>query len=205
MSVTNAFVIVSGLLSVLAFRNPALLYKLIGWPHRSSTEREYYRLFTGGLVHGDYIHLLVNLFVMHEFGAIVEMEYKVLFGENGVYYFLALIVLGVIVPNLFDLMLHKNQPNYRSLGASGSVSAVLFAYVLFNPWSKLYVYCILPLYSIVAAVLYIVYSVYQDKKGKDNINHMAHLIGAVFGFVFTLALKPSLGPFFVQQLLSFSF
>lgn len=133
---------------------------------------------------------------MYQFGAIVEIEYKVLFGENGVYYYLALIVLGVIVPNLFDLMLHKNQPNYRSLGASGSVSAVLFAYVLFNPWSKLYLYGILPLYSIVAAVLYIVYSVYQDNKGKDNINHMAHLIGAVFGFVFTLALKPSLGPFF---------
>ncbi|QLH29238.1 MAG: rhomboid family intramembrane serine protease [Candidatus Parvibacillus calidus] len=101
---------------------------------------------------------------MYQFGAIVEMEYKVLFGENGVYYYLALIVLGVIVPNLFDLMLHKNQPNYRSLGASGSVSAVLFAYVLFNPWSKLYLYGILPLYSIVAAVLYLVYSVYQDKK-----------------------------------------
>ncbi len=205
MSVTNTFVIISGLISIMAFRNPTLLYKLIGWPNRTASEHEYYRLFTGGLVHADYIHLLVNLFVMYQFGTIVELQYRDLFGDNGVYLYLALVVLGIIVPNLIDMLLHKNQLNYRSLGASGSVSAVLFAFVLFNPWSKLYLYGIIPLYSIVAAVLYIIYSIYQDKRAKDNVNHMAHLTGAVFGFVFTLALKPALWPVFIHQLLSFSF
>ena len=142
---------------------------------------------------------------MYEFGRFVEAMYGQLFGEYGKLLYALLIVLGVIIPNTIDYFLHKDKSYYRSLGASGTVSAVLFAYVLFNPWSKIYLYGIIPIYTVLAAILFVVYSVYQDRKAQGNINHMAHLSGAFFGFLFTLLLKPELWSYFIQQLLSFSF
>ncbi|HQW95813.1 MAG TPA: rhomboid family intramembrane serine protease [Saprospiraceae bacterium] len=205
MSVTIIFVIISGILSILAFNRRELIDKLIGWPYRTAQSGEYYRLFTSGLIHADYIHLFINLFVMYEFGRFVEAMYGQLFGEYGKLLYALLIVLGVIIPNTIDYFLHKGKSYYRSLGASGTVSAVLFAYVLFNPWSKIYLYGIIPIYTVLAAILFVVYSIYQDRKAQGNINHMAHLSGALFGFLFTLLLKPELWSYFIQQLLSFSF
>ena len=80
--------------------------------------------------------------------------------------------------------------------------AMLFSYVLFNPWAKIYLYGIIPIYTIVAALLYVIYSIYQDKKANDNVNHMAHLTGAVFGFVFTLMLKPGLWNYFIEEVIN---
>ena len=142
---------------------------------------------------------------MYEFGRFVEAMYGQLFAEYGKLLYALLIVLGVIIPNTIDYFLHKGKSYYRSLGASGTVSAVLFAYVLFNPWSKIYLYGIIPIYTVLAAILFVVYSIYQDRKAQGNINHMAHLSGAFFGFLFTLLLKPELWSYFIQQLLSFSF
>jgi len=205
MSITILFVCIAGLTSILAFNRPELLHKLLGWPYRVKRNGEFYRLLTSGFVHADYLHLIINLFVLYQFGAIVEQQYQMVFGETGRIYYILLLLLGIIVPDVIDYLIHKDRPEYRSLGASGTVSAVLFAYVLFNPWAKLYLYGIIPIYSIIAAVLYIIYSIYQDKKANDNVNHMAHLTGAVFGFLFTLLLKPSLWNYFIVRLTDLNF
>jgi len=94
---------------------------------------------------------------------------------------------------------NRNNPSYRSLGASGAVLAILFAYVLISPWSSIYVY-IIKLPAIVYAVLFVAYSIYMDKRGGDNVNHSAHLWGAVYGVIFTIALEPSLLPRFIALL-----
>ncbi|MCO6460693.1 MAG: rhomboid family intramembrane serine protease [Saprospiraceae bacterium] len=200
MSITIVFVIISGILSIAAFNRQELIDKLIGWPYREKTNGEYYRMLTGGLIHADYIHLLINLFVMYEFGRVVEDIYIQLFGDVGTILFVLLVVLGIVVPNFIDFLLHKDKTYYRSLGASGTVSAILFAYVLFNPWAKIYLYGIIPIYSIIAAILYVGYSIYQNRQSSDNVNHMAHLSGAIFGFIFTLLLKPELWNYFINQL-----
>lgn len=202
LSVTLIFVIAIGAISILSFNKPELLYKLVGWPHRMKHQKEYYRVLTSGFVHADYIHLIINLFVLYQFGTIVETYFGEIFLEMGRVYYILLLLLGIIIPDVIDYFIHKENPQYRSLGASGTVSAVLFSYVLFNPWAKIYLYGIIPIYTIVAAVLYIIFSIYQDKKANDNVNHMAHLTGAIFGFLFTLLLKPSLWNYFINELIS---
>lgn len=202
LSITLIFIIACGIVSVMAFSRPQMLSKWIGWPYRMKNNNEYYRLLSSGFVHADYIHLIINLFVLYQFGTIVEMTFIEVFSDQGRIYYALLLLLGIAVPDLIDYFIHKDHPEYRSLGASGAVSAVLFSYVLFNPWAKIYLYGIIPIYTIVAALLYVIYSIYQDKKANDNVNHMAHLTGAVFGFVFTLMLKPGLWNYFIEEVIN---
>ncbi len=196
-SITLIFIIASGIASVLAFKKPEMMYKWVGWPYRVKHNNEYYRLLSSGFIHADYMHLIINLFVLYQFGTIVEIQFINIFGDTGKIYYTLLLLLGIIVPDIITYFINKDNPEYRSLGASGAVSAVLFSYVLFNPWAKIYLYGIIPIYTLVAAVLYVIYSIYQDRKANDNVNHMAHLTGAIFGFVFTLILKPDLWNSFI--------
>src|SRR6185369_9120570 len=98
--------------------------------------------------------------------------------------------VGLIVSILPSYFRHRDDPDYRSLGASGAVSAVLFAFILLQPWSIIYVKFVLPVPAIVFAVLYIGYSIYADMKAADKINHAAHLWGAAYGVIFTVAIEP---------------
>ena len=97
---------------------------------------------------------------------------------------------------------HKNDGRYSALGASGGVAAVVFAVILFAPWQNLYLYAAIPIPQIVAGVAYIVYSWVKDKKANDNIGHMAHLTGAIWGFVFTIAMSFALLGRFVELTLA---
>ena len=130
-SITLIFVIASGIASVLAFRRPTMMYKWIGWPYRVQHKKEYYRLLSSGFIHADYLHLLINLFVMYQFGTIVEIQFVNLFSDTGKIYYTLLLLLGIIVPDIITYFINKDKPEYKSLGASGAVSAVLFSYVLF--------------------------------------------------------------------------
>ena len=97
----------------------------------------------------------------------------------------------------------KNNPGYHALGASGAVSAVVFSFILFNPLQRLCFYGILCLPGIIFGILYLVYCYYMGRKGGDRINHDAHLWGALYGFFFTIILKPSLIVSFFDQLIYF--
>ena len=85
----------------------------------------------------------------------------------------------------------RNNPRYASIGASGAVSAVVFASIFFNPWSKIYLLGVIPIPGIIFGLLYIGYSSYMGRRQGDRINHFAHLFGALFGFLFPLLMNPS--------------
>jgi len=126
------------------------------------------------------------------FGKQVESVFGALKGSGGAAYFVFLYVGGAIFATLPSFAKHKDNPSYNAIGASGAVSAVLFSYVLMFPTAKVYLYGILPMYSIVFGVAYLVYEWYMDKKAQDNVAHDAHFYGAIFGVAFTIFTEPDL-------------
>jgi membrane associated rhomboid family serine protease len=186
--ITIAIIIITGITSYQAFTNYGLKEKLIFNPYSIKNRNEWYRFWTHGLLHADWIHLALNLFVLFGFGETVEIEYKRNFGAIGSFYFVLLYVLGLSASSLFDYFKHRNNWSYNALGASGAVSAVLFAAILFNPTQILLLYGIIPMPAVIGGGLYLVYSYYMARKGADNIGHDAHFWGAIWGISFTAAL-----------------
>ena len=203
MSLVIIIIAITVVVSVLAFQNTGLMYKLMMRPYDVMRDKQYYRLVTSGFIHIDWMHLLVNMFVLWSFGQGLLAYYAMAFDEKALYYFICLYLGGIIFSDVPSLIKHKNNPGFNSLGASGAVSAVLFAYIFFNPLGKVYIFAMLPLPGIIWGVLYMVYSIYMSKRGGDNVNHDAHLFGALFGVLFTFAMKPELAVRFVKNLTSF--
>lgn len=191
--ITFIIIAVNVLFSILGFSNNKLLTKTIGWPYYSKKENQYYRFITSGFLHADWMHLFFNMFTLFFFGRNIELIFSA-YGLGGNVSYLLLYFLGMIVADLPSYFKHQDDYNFRSLGASGAVSAVLFASIVFNPWSSLYLYGAIKISAVVFAVLYLAYCVYMSKQSKDNVNHDAHLWGSIFGVVFTIALIAFLQP-----------
>jgi len=152
------------------------------------------------------MHLIVNMIVLFFFGPYVEEYLKQILpgkipGLDHIVYLLFYFA-SIIVSSLLSLFKHKGNAFYNAVGASGAVSAVLFFFIFFRPWEMLYFYGIIPIPGIIMGVLYLAYSYYMSRKGEDNINHDAHFIGAVFGFIFPLFIDPRLILYFLSQLKS---
>lgn len=174
--------------SLLAFNNPKLKQRLILWPPAVRRHNEYWRLLSYGLVHADGMHLLFNMLTLFFFGRYMETYLTLRIGVLG----LPLLYLGGLVVSILPSYLkHQNDPNYYSLGASGAVSAVLFAFVLLQPGATIYLF-VIPVPALIFGVAYLAYSWYMDRQSNDNINHSAHLWGAGFGLLFMALLEPSL-------------
>jgi membrane associated rhomboid family serine protease len=199
---TVTLVLVTVLLSIAAFNDNRLADKLILWPAKMKKPGEYYRLLSSGFIHADWMHLLFNMFTLFFIGRVVEAEFM----AHGLtpWLYVLMYLAGIVVASFPSFLRKRDNPYYRSLGASGGVAAVLFSSVYFAPWSELYIY-FFPLPNILFAALYIVYSVYMSRRGTTTINHDAHFWGAVFGFVFTLAIEPTHGVNFLQELRSVHF
>jgi membrane associated rhomboid family serine protease len=175
-----------------------VIHALILWPPAVKKKGEVYRLASYGVVHADVPHLLFNMVTLYFFGQAIEVVYLRALGQLGYVWFYVMALLVSILPTYLR---HRDDPNYRSLGASGAVSAVLFAFILFRPLDSIYLFFIpIPIPAIVFAVLYVVYETWSQKQAKDNVNHSAHLWGAAFGVVFTLLMVPGAGSAFLRQL-----
>jgi len=191
--ITIGLIVANVIFSLIGFSNATLVDKTIMWPYRVARENQYMRFITSGFLHADMIHLFFNMFTLFFFGRILEIYFNI-FGLGGNISYLALYFLGLIVSDIPSYIKHKNDYNYRSLGASGAVAAVVFATIVFSPWSSIYIYGAIKISATVYAVLYIIYCVYMGKRSGDNINHDAHLWGSLFGLAFTLALVAALQP-----------
>lgn len=198
MSITLIIIAITVIISFSAFNNDTVYSKLILWPRIMDRPKEYYRLLTSGFIHADWLHLILNMFVLFMFGELIENYFTYDLGKP--YLFPILYLAGIITASLPSFAKHRNNGYYRSLGASGGVASVLFSFVYLAPWHIIYVWFI-PMPAIVAAVLYLVYSVYMSRKGSDNINHDAHFWGAVFGLFFTFLFDPYHGREFFSQIM----
>jgi len=191
--ITISLIIANVIFSLIGFSNHEMVDKTIMWPYRVARENQYIRFITSGFLHADWMHLIFNMFTLFFFGRNLELYFG-FYGLGGTVSYLLLYFVGLIVSDIPSYLKHKDDYNYRSLGASGAVSAVVFATIVFSPWSPIYIYGAIKISAAVYAVLYILYCVYMGKKSGDNINHDAHLWGSLFGLAFTLLLIAVLQP-----------
>lgn len=196
MTITLIIIAVTSVVSFMGFSNPQLIDRLILWPPAITRGKEWWRLASCGLIHADVPHLLFNMITLFFFGRAMEGFYV---SRGGAIGYLIFYVGALAVSSLPSYLQHKNDSRYRSLGASGAVSAVLFAYILLAPWSKIIVF-VLPLPAILYAVAYVAYSIYMDRQRTDNINHSAHLWGAAYGVFATILIEPGVVGHFLRQL-----
>lgn len=195
---TYLFIGITAITSISAFSNTDLLNRLILYPALMKENNEWWRLITNGFIHADWVHLFFNMFTLYFFGRAIEFYFAEVF-ENA-FVFPAFYLSALVFSSTPSYAKHKNHSYYRSLGASGAVSAVLFASIIFNPWAKIGLMFAIQIPGILFAVLYLMYSSYMSKKGGDNINHDAHLYGALYGLLFPIVFKPQLISYFLEQI-----
>ena len=198
--VTLILVAANVIISVIGFSNQDMITKTIMWPYGVKRHNQFYRFITSGFIHADWMHLIFNMFTLYFFGRVVEIYFSV-YGLGGNIAYVSLYFLGLIASDIPTYLKHRDDYNYHCLGASGAVSAIVFAAIVFNPWSSIYIYGALKISAFIYAVLYIFYCVYMAKQQRDNINHDAHLWGALFGLGFTIALIAALQPILFEYIL----
>jgi membrane associated rhomboid family serine protease len=198
-SITMIILVLTTIISFLSFNNSRLMDALIFWPPAISMRRQYYRFLTCGFIHADLMHLAFNMITLYFFGRGLELYYM---GRLGLqhYYFTLLYLSAIIVANIPSYLKQRDNYNYRSLGASGGVCAVLFAFILIDPWETLQLFGLVDVPAIAYAVLFLAYTIYMSRRGGDNVNHDAHLWGAIYGVVFTIIAHPRVVNTFFNEL-----
>ncbi|MBX9783976.1 MAG: rhomboid family intramembrane serine protease [Chitinophagaceae bacterium] len=187
------------LVSIPAFTNEKMINNMVFYPVRMKDGKELYRFFTHGFIHADYMHLIFNMLTLYFFGPYIES----ILGKP---LFLLLYITALVGASLFDYFKHRGNYYYRSLGASGAVSAVLFVTILNNPWAaEICLFGVLCLPNIIFGIAYIAYSTYMDKRGGDNVAHNAHLWGGLYGFAFAAVTRPDLFRDFLNMITHPSF
>ena len=186
-SITTIIVIITTLVSIGGFSNKKIIEDLIFYPPAVTRQNQWYRFFTCGLIHADWGHLFFNMLSLYLFGQYVEDAFGDLFGVYGKWVYLALYISALLISLLPTFAKNKNNYQYRSLGASGAVSAVIFAGLMLTPTLGIYILFIpIPIPGFIFAPLYLIISALLDKKGAGNINHSAHIWGSIYGLAFVI-------------------
>jgi membrane associated rhomboid family serine protease len=181
-----AIILVVTLATSLAglYGSPKIIEHSLFRPYWFLRRRQYATIVTSGLVHADLPHLIFNLITFYFFAFQLE---KQIGGAR----FAALYLIGLVVSDAGTYFKHRNDPDYASLGASGAISAVLFASIVYFPWQKLFIIPIpVPIPAPIFAIGYVAYSWYSARQARGRINHDAHLGGALFGLAFVLLTDP---------------
>jgi membrane associated rhomboid family serine protease len=166
------------------FRLPEVIHKFVFRPYYFLRNREYDTMIMSGFVHADVGHLFFNMFTFYFFAFPMERYL-------GTVPFLILYFLGLVVSHTCTYVKHRNHAEYASLGASGAISAVLFAYIVYFPTSKLMIIPIpIPIPAVLFAIGYVWYSYWAAAHSRDRINHDAHLCGALSGILFVALTDP---------------
>lgn len=195
---TNVIIIITVIISLAAWQNPKIMERLIFDALSVKRFKQYDRFITYGFVHDNGMHLLFNMFTLYFFGRVIERLY---IGKLGSLGFVSFYVLAIVIAMIPTYLKNQKNARYLSLGASGGVSAVLFAFILLAPWELLYFFGILPIPAILFGVLYTAYSIYAEQRGGGKVNHLAHMAGAAFGVVATILLEPKILLHFFHALL----
>lgn len=200
MSVNILLLISIGIVSYFCFTNREIFSKLLFNPYVIAREKEYYRFISSAWLHADMMHLFINLYVLYSFGNYLEYIVNMWFGHVGALYYLFIFLGSVIIGHIPSYIKHKNYYGFSSVGASGGVSGVLFACILVDPLMELRLFFAIPINSLIFGILYLMYTYYMSKKGQDNINHDAHLWGAIGGMILLIVVKPEVLQRFIYQI-----
>lgn len=200
MSINIIIIFSIAAVSLLGFSNHILFSKFLFKPYSILKNKEWYRFISSAWLHADYMHLLVNLFVLYSFGNYLEYFLNVYYEEQSLVLYLFLFLGSTVISHIPSYVKHKSNYNYEAVGASGGVSGILFAYILINPLSMLELYLFIPIPAIVFGILYLWYSYYMSKKNIDNIGHEAHIYGALGGMMLVTIIKPGIWVSFFNQL-----
>jgi membrane associated rhomboid family serine protease len=176
--------IVTVIVSLIGMKNPTFLARAMLRPYTLFRQREYEKLITSGFVHADWGHLIFNMITLWSFAFPLERRI-------GSLSFLSLYFIGMVLSEIGTCLKHRNDPNYASLGASGAILAVLFASIVYAPTQTLFILPIpIPIPAPLFAVGYLAYSYYQSRQNTGNVNHDAHIGGALTGLAFVALTEP---------------
>jgi membrane associated rhomboid family serine protease len=187
MSITFLIIIITAAVSILAFNREKMKEDLLFWPYYINREGQYYRFITNGVLHADAMHLIFNMVSFYSFGMALENYlFKALFGELSRAMLAVLYITAIIVAVIPDYIKYKDKSFYRSLGASGAVSAIVFAAITIQPNMPIQFFFIpFKIPGFVFGICFLILSASLAKKGGGNIGHSAHFWGSVYGIVFT--------------------
>ncbi len=202
MSIDIIIIAVTCIISYIAFNKTELFYRYQFNAWQIIHRKEYIRLISNGFLHAGWMHLIINMMVLWSFAPAVISYFHFLSGTPQLL-FLFFYLTAIVISSLYSLIKHRNNPYYNAIGASGAVSAVVFASILFNPYQPIYLFAIVPIPGIIFGVIYLIYSGVMAKKDMDNIGHDAHFWGAVYGLIFPILLRPELLRYFLHKLLNF--
>ena len=185
--ITFAIILITCIVSIISFNNSNVKKELILSPYKVLNEKKVLLLITHAFIHADYLHLFFNMYVLYMFGPYLELyfEYNASLGFISYILFYILSAIFATIPALYK---NGNNPNYLSLGASGAVSAVVFAYIVLNPLRELGIILLPGIWipGFIFGILYLVAENYMSKKKYSNIAHDAHISGSLFGVFFIL-------------------
>ena len=200
--VTLIIILITAGISILCFTGRLNINSWVFNAYQVWHRKQWHRMLSYGLVHSGWGHLIFNMLTLYFFGPVVEQYFSAAFGATtGGILFTVLYVSAIAVSTSGDLLKYRDDYYYNALGASGAVSAILFASILFEPKMGIYIFMIpIPVPGYIFAPLYLLYCWYMAKRNMDNIGHTAHFWGAVYGLVFPLLCKPAIMIHFLIQL-----
>ena len=202
ISFVFAIIIITSAISIHAFGNRSFMNKWMFSPFDMKHHQNILPMFMHQLLHADYMHLIFNMLSLYFLGSILEQQWMMEFGAaQGQTKFILLYVFGGATATLIPYLRNRDNPSYRSLGASGAVSAVIFASIVWNPTMELMlIFLPIPIPAYLFGPLYLAFEYWADKKSTSGIAHDAHIGGAIFGILFALFTNIDKGKEFLNLL-----
>ncbi len=184
LSLTLIIIIITAITSFIAFSNQTVMEYLIFYPPAVTNRNQWYRFITCGFIHADIAHLAFNMITLYFFGPALETFFGLYFEGAAKTLYLIFYASSLFVSLLPTYLKNKNNARYSSLGASGAVSAVIFATIFYSPLSKVGILFLPEMPGFIFGPIYLIITAVMAKRGRDNINHSAHLWGGIYGIVF---------------------
>jgi membrane associated rhomboid family serine protease len=202
LSVLLILIVITVIVSMSAFNNNQLTDRLLYSPYACKHDGDYFRMFGHMFIHADTMHLLFNMMSLFFLGSFLEDELMFTYGNvRGEVHFLVIYILGGLFATLIPYIRHQDNPSYRSLGASGAVSAVIFAAILWDPQMELMIMFLpIPIPAYIFGPLYLAFEYWADRRGGSGIAHDAHIGGAIFGVLYVLIINIDKGKEFLSAL-----
>jgi len=188
--VTYTILALTVLISYQGFSNHDLINRYSFNPYKVKHERQFYRIISHAFFHADNAHLLFNMMSLYFVGrfleAVLVQEYGVTDGEL---HFLAIYLGGAVVGTIFSYLKNNQNPNYQSIGASGAVSATIFAFILWLPDIEFLLFFIIPMKAFIFGFLFLAIEFVAMKRSKSRIAHDVHIISAIYGACYVLLIN----------------